>query len=87
MQRVRFLARLNDERIRAEILKQKASLDELEASLASARSDAVRARSVASGVITAQTIEQRETLVKTTEASWRLHRRSCSKSKRGNGRR
>jgi HlyD family secretion protein len=63
-----ILARLNDERIRAEILKQKAILDELEASLASARSDAVRARSVASGVITAQTIEQRETLVKTTGA-------------------
>ncbi|RKE68406.1 efflux RND transporter periplasmic adaptor subunit [Pseudorhodoplanes sinuspersici] len=62
------LARLNDDRIRAEILKQKAAIDELEASLASARSDAIRARSVTSGVITAQTIEQRETLVKTTEA-------------------
>lgn len=63
-----ILARLNDDRIRAEILKQKALLGELEASLASARSDAVRARSVTSGVIAAQTIEQRETLVKTTEA-------------------
>lgn len=63
-----LLARLNDDRIKAEILKQKAAVGELEASLASARSDAARARSVASGVITAQTIEQRETLVRTTEA-------------------
>jgi HlyD family secretion protein len=62
------LARLNDDRIRAEALKQGAAISELEASLASARSDAVRARSVTSGVITAQTIELRETLVKTTEA-------------------
>src|SRR5262249_5189020 len=63
-----ILARLNDDRIRAEILKQKAAIGELEASLASARSDATRARSIASGVMSAQTIEQRETLVKTTEA-------------------
>lgn len=62
------LARLNDDRLTAEILKQKAAISELEASLASARSDAARARSVSSGVISAQTIEQRETLVKTTEA-------------------
>lgn len=62
------LARLNHDRIEAEILKQKAAIGELEASLATARSDAIRARSVASGVITAQMIEQRETLVKTTEA-------------------
>lgn len=63
-----ILARLNDDLLKAEMLKQKAVIDELEASLASARSDAERAHSVASGVITAQTIEQRETLVKTTEA-------------------
>jgi len=63
-----ILARLNDDRIQAEILKQKAAISELMASLASARSDAMRARSVASGVITAQTIEQRETLVRTSEA-------------------
>jgi RND family efflux transporter MFP subunit len=63
-----ILARLNHDRLRAEALKQKAAIGELEASLASARSDSTRARSVASGVISAQTIEQRETLVKTTEA-------------------
>jgi HlyD family secretion protein len=63
-----ILARLNQDRLKAEILKQKAAIGELEASLAGARSDAMRARSVPSGVITAQTIEQRETLVKTTEA-------------------
>jgi HlyD family secretion protein len=63
-----ILARLNDDRISAEMLKQKAAIGELEASLANARSDAARARSVSSGVISAQTIEQRETLVKTTEA-------------------
>lgn len=62
------LARLNHDRINAEILKQTAAIVELEASLSSARSDLVRARSVPSGVITAQTVEQRETLVKTTEA-------------------
>lgn len=63
-----ILARVNDDRIKAEILKQKAAIAELEASLANARSEAMRARSVTSGVVTAQTIEQRETLVKTTEA-------------------
>lgn len=62
------LARLADDRIRAEMLKQKAAIAELEASLAAARSDVARARSVTPGVITVQTIEQRETLVKTTEA-------------------
>jgi RND family efflux transporter MFP subunit len=62
------LARLNNDLIKAEILRQKAAIGELEASLASARSEATRARSVASGVISAQTIEQRETLVKMTEA-------------------
>lgn len=62
------LARLNQDRIGAEALKQSAVISELEASLANARSDAIRARLVTSGVITAQTIEQRETLVKTTEA-------------------
>jgi HlyD family secretion protein len=63
-----ILARLNHDRIKAELLKQKAAIGELEASLASARSDAMRARSVTSGVISAQMVEQRETLVKTTEA-------------------
>lgn len=63
-----ILARLNHDRINAEILKQKAAVAELEASLASAKSDLVRARSLPSGVITAQTVEQRDTLVKTTEA-------------------
>lgn len=62
------LARLNDARIRAELIKQQAVILELEANLASAKSDLNRAKSVATGVITEQTIEQRETLVKTTEA-------------------
>jgi RND family efflux transporter MFP subunit len=63
-----ILARLNNDLIKAEILKQEAAIGELEASLASARSEATRARSVAPGVLSVQTIEQRETLVKTTEA-------------------
>jgi RND family efflux transporter MFP subunit len=62
------LARLNDDRIAAEIVKQKAAIAEIEAALAIARSDATRARSVAPGVLSAQTIEQRETLVRTTQA-------------------
>jgi RND family efflux transporter MFP subunit len=66
--RGQILARLNNDLIKAEILKQKAAIGELEASLASARSEATRARSVAPGVLSVQTIEQRETLVKTTEA-------------------
>ena len=62
------LARLSQDLTTAGILKQRAAIDELRASLAIARSDATRAHSVSSGVISAQTIEQRETLVKTTEA-------------------
>jgi len=62
------LARLNDARIRAELIKQQAVIIELEASLAIAKSDVSRAHSVPVGVITAQAIEQRETLVKITEA-------------------
>ncbi|MGY3617961.1 efflux RND transporter periplasmic adaptor subunit [Bradyrhizobium sp. USDA 10063] len=63
-----ILARLNQDLTIAGISKQRAAVDELQASLAIARSDAARAHSVSSGVISAQTIEQRETLVKTTEA-------------------
>jgi HlyD family secretion protein len=63
-----ILARLNNDLIKAEILKQRAVIGELEASLAGAKSDVTRARSVALGVVSAQTIEQRETLVKTTGA-------------------
>ena len=63
-----ILARLNNDLIKAEMLKQKATIGEFEASLASAKSEATRARSVAPGVLSAQTIEQRETLVKTAEA-------------------
>uniref|UniRef100_Q07JH0 Efflux transporter, RND family, MFP subunit n=1 Tax=Rhodopseudomonas palustris (strain BisA53) TaxID=316055 RepID=Q07JH0_RHOP5 len=62
------LARLNQELTTAALTKQRAVVDELQASLAIARSDAARARAVSSGVISAQVIEQRETLVKTTEA-------------------
>jgi RND family efflux transporter MFP subunit len=63
-----ILARLSQDLTTAGISKQRAAIDELQASLAIARSDATRAHSVSSGVISAQTIEQRETLVKTTEA-------------------
>jgi HlyD family secretion protein len=62
------LARLSHDLTTAGISKQRAAVDELQASLAIARSDAARAHAVSSGVISAQTIEQRETLVKTTEA-------------------
>jgi len=62
------LARLNDDQIVAESAKQKAAIAELEAALANARSDAGRARLVTPGTISTQTIELRETLVRTTEA-------------------
>jgi RND family efflux transporter MFP subunit len=62
------LARLAWDLTTAAISKQKAAVDELQASLAIARSDATRAHSVSSGVISAQVIEQRETLVKTSQA-------------------
>ena len=63
-----ILARLSQDLTTAGIVKQRAVVSELEAGLATAKSDAVRARSVSVGVISVQTIEQRETLVKTTEA-------------------
>jgi HlyD family secretion protein len=62
------LARLARDLTVAALTKQKAAVDELQASLAIARSDATRAHAVSSGVISAQAIEQRETLVKTAEA-------------------
>ncbi|MBR0842185.1 efflux RND transporter periplasmic adaptor subunit [Bradyrhizobium liaoningense] len=62
------LARLGQALTTAAISKQKAAIDELQASLAIARSDVTRAHSVSSGVMSAQMIEQRETLVKSTEA-------------------
>jgi HlyD family secretion protein len=65
------LVRLSRDLTVAAVSKQRAAVDELQASLAIARSDASRAHSVSSGVISAQVIEQRETLVKTTEARLR----------------
>lgn len=62
------LARLNDDQIAAESARQKAVIDELDAALANARADAARARLVTPGTISTQTIELRETLVRTTEA-------------------
>jgi RND family efflux transporter MFP subunit len=62
------LARLGQDLTTAAVSKQKAAVDELQASLAIAKSDATRAHSVSPGVISAQVIEQRETLVKTTQA-------------------
>lgn len=62
------LARLGQDLTTAAVSKQKAAVDELQASLAIAMSDATRGHSVSSGVISAQVIEQRETLVKTTQA-------------------
>ena len=62
------LARLNQGLLLAQIEQNKAAVAEAEASLANALSDQKRAHTVASGVISQQTIEQRETLVKTTTA-------------------
>lgn len=63
-----LLARLNSSVLSAQIAQQEAAIAELEATLANAESDVRRARTVTTGVISAQTAEQRETLVKTTTA-------------------
>lgn len=62
------LARLNQSLLLAQIDQNKAAVAEAEASLANALADQKRAHAVTSGVISQQTIEQRETLVKTATA-------------------
>jgi len=62
------LAQLSDNILRAQIAQQSSVIAELEATLSTARSDARRAQSVGTGVISAQTAEQRATLVTTTSA-------------------
>jgi len=62
------LAQLNSRVLEAQVAQQTAAISELEATLANAQSDVRRARSVSQGVISGQTTEQRETLVKTTAA-------------------
>ncbi|MGO4686238.1 efflux RND transporter periplasmic adaptor subunit [Hyphomicrobium sp. 2TAF46] len=62
------LARLNQSLLLAQIDQNKAAEAEAEASLANALADQKRAHAVTSGVISQQTIEQRETLVKTATA-------------------
>lgn len=62
------LARLNRSLLRAQVDQNVAAVAEAEASLAIALSDQKRAHAVTSGVISQQTIEQRETLVKTAAA-------------------
>ncbi len=63
-----ILARLDDRILLAQVAQQKAAIEELDATLATAQSDVRRAQAVGAGVISAQTAEQRETLVKTTTA-------------------
>jgi HlyD family secretion protein len=75
------LARLNDSILTAQVAQQTAAIAELEATLANAQSDVRRAQSVSSGVISAQTAEQRETLVKTTTAKIAAARATLDESK------
>jgi multidrug efflux pump subunit AcrA (membrane-fusion protein) len=70
VQKGQVLARLNQSLLLAEIDQNKAAVAEAEASLANALSDQKRAHTVTGGVISQQTIEQRETLVKTTAAKF-----------------
>jgi HlyD family secretion protein len=63
-----ILARLNQSLLLAQIDQNKAAIAEAEAGLANASSDEKRAHTVTGGIISQQTIEQRETLVKTTTA-------------------
>lgn len=62
------LARLNQSLLLAQIDQNKAAVAEAEAGLVNALSDQRRAHTVTSGVLSQQTIEQRETLVKTATA-------------------
>ncbi|WP_454918732.1 efflux RND transporter periplasmic adaptor subunit [Xanthobacter sediminis] len=62
------LARLNRTLLAAQLAQHKAAVDEAEARLSNALSDQSRAHTVKSGVMSQQTIELRETLVKTSAA-------------------
>jgi HlyD family secretion protein len=62
------LARLNRRVLMAQIVQQRAAISEASATLENAKSDARRAHGVSSGVISQQTIDQRDTLVKTATA-------------------
>lgn len=62
------LAHLNQSLLLAQIDQNKAAVAEAEAGLANALADQKRAHAVTSGVISQQTIEQRETLAKTATA-------------------
>lgn len=63
-----ILARLNQSLLAAQLDQNRAAVTEAEANLANALSDQQRAHAVTSGVISQQTIELRETLVKTSTA-------------------
>lgn len=76
-----LLARLNSSILIAQVAQQEATVAELEATLASAQSDVRRARGVASGVISAQATEQRETLVATTTAKLAAARAALDETK------
>ena len=75
------LARLNGSLLLAEVEQGEAAVAEAEASLANAVSDQDRAHSVSSGVISRQTIELRETLVKTTAAKLASARASLERTR------
>lgn len=62
------LARLNQALLLAQLTRNKAAVEEAEASLSNAVSDVTRAHAVASGVMSRQAIELRETLVKVSTA-------------------
>ena len=68
VRRGEVLARLNQSVLKAQVVQQEAAIVELEATLHNAKADVERTREVSRGVISAQTILQRETLVKTTTA-------------------
>jgi len=76
-----ILARLNSSILAAQIAQQTAVISELEATLSSAQSDVRRARTVTTGVISAQTAEQRETLVATTTAKIAAARAALDETK------
>ena len=62
------MARLNQSLLLAQIAQNKAAVAEAEANLANALSDQKRAHGVATGVLSQQTVEQRDTLAKITTA-------------------
>lgn len=81
VQKGQVLARLNPSILLAQLDQNRATVEEAEASLANARSNEKRGRSLSSGVLSQHNIEQRETLVKTSTAKLTAARAALEETK------